>query len=193
MTSQPTRSRWERFRAFVLTGHDDPLPARVQGAIRRQEDRAERMIGWAQLAVVMIFGSLYFASPSTSIPDAPFEPVPYILALYLGLTVIRIIWSYVTRLPAWSLAISSIYDIGLLMTLIWLFHIQYQQPPSFYLKAPTLLYVFIFIALRALRFDARFVLWTGLVAAFGWGFMIVYVVTVDPANSMITHDYIAYM
>ena len=30
------------------------------------------------------------------------------------------------------------------------FHIQYGQPAAFYLKAPTVLYVFIFIALRAL-------------------------------------------
>ena len=32
-------------------------------------------------------------------------------------------------------------------------------------KVPTLLYVFLFIALRALRFEARFVVFTGLVAA----------------------------
>ncbi|MGB0571126.1 MAG: polysaccharide deacetylase family protein [Alphaproteobacteria bacterium] len=60
-----------------------------------------------------------------------------------------------TRLPGWFLTLSVIADMALLMVLIWSFHRTYQQPPSFYLKAPTLLYVFIFIALR---FDAHYVL-----------------------------------
>jgi len=79
------------------------------------------------------------------------------------------------------------------MVLIWSFHIQYMQPPSFYLKAPTLLYVFIFIALRALRFDARFVVLAGLLAALGWGALITYVVYADPSDAMITRDYVAYL
>ena len=40
------------------------------------------------------------------------------------------------------------------MLVIWSFHIQYEQPAAFYLKAPTFAYVFFFIALRALRFGA---------------------------------------
>jgi hypothetical protein len=46
----------------------------------------------------------------------------------------------------------------LLLVLIWSFHIQYMQPPSFSLTATTLLSVFIFIALRALGVDAGYVL-----------------------------------
>jgi adenylate cyclase len=91
------------------------------------------------------------------------------------------------------LAISVVFDMTLLMVLIWSFHLQYGQPASFYLKAPTLLYVFIFIALRALRFEARFVLLAGFVAALGWGFLILYVVFSDPGNMMITRDYVRYM
>ena len=77
--------------------------------------------------------------------------------------------------------------------MIWSFHIQYDQPASFYLKAPTLLYVFIFIALRALRFEARYVIIAGLAAAVGWLLMVGYVITVDPHDNMITRDYVAYM
>ena len=81
----------------------------------------------------------------------------------------------------------------LLMALIWSFHLQYKQPASFYLKVPTLLYVFIFIALRGLRFQARFVIIAGVAAAVGWLLMVVYAITVDPANSMITRNYVKYM
>jgi adenylate cyclase len=61
------------------------------------------------------------------------------------------------------------------------------------LKAPTVLWVFIFIALRALRFEARFVVLAGLVAVAGWVLMVLYVVFGDPDNMMITRDYVTYM
>ena len=172
---------------------EPPLPARVREAIARQEDRSEQLIGWIQLAIVLTFALLYLITPKTSGPDAPFQPVPYILGTYLVLTLIRIVWSYRGRLPSWSLVFSSLFDIGLLMLLIWSFHLQYDQPPSFYLKAPTLLYVFIFIGLRALRFDPRFVLMTGLMGAVGWGLMILFVVASEDGEMMITRDYIEYM
>src|SRR5260370_26219634 len=58
--------------------------------------------------------------------------------------------------------------MGLLMGLIYFYHYKYAQPAVFYLKAPILLYAFLFIALRALRFEARFVIVTGLAAVAGW-------------------------
>ncbi len=166
------------------------LPTRVKAAVREQEDATERLISWIQLAIVLTFGALYIISPK---PEVDIAPVPWALSVYLVLTVIRVVWSHIGRLPDWSLAVSVFFDITLLMVLIWSFHIQYMQPASFYLKAPTLLYVFIFIALRALRFDARFVLLAGAVAALGWGLMILYVISNDPADNMITRDYVAYM
>jgi adenylate cyclase len=183
----------ETWRGLWSESEPAGLPERVRAQIRAQQDRSEILIGWFQLVVVVTFGTLYLVSPKTFSEDSAFAPVPWALASYLVLTVVRLVWAHRGRLPNWSLAISVIFDMSLLMVLIWSFHLQYQQPPSFFLKAPTLLYVFIFIALRALRFEARFVLLAGLVAAFGWGFMILYVVYVDPTDTMITRDYVEYM
>ena len=169
------------------------LPTRVREQIRAQQDKSEILIGWVQLAVVLTFGTLYLVSPKTFAEDADFAPVPWALAIYLILTVVRLLWAHKSRLPTWSLTVSVVFDMTLLMVLIWSFHLQYQQPASFYLKAPTILYVFIFIALRALRFEARFVLLAGIVAAAGWGVMIAYVVFIDPTDTMITRDYVTYM
>ena len=168
----------------------EALPARVQQAIRAQQDRSELLIGWVQLIVVLTFAALYTLSPK---PEVMFDLTPWALVIYLGLTVIRLVWAQRAQLPGWSLAASVVFDMTLLMVLIWSFHIKYDQPASFYLKAPTLLYVFIFIALRALRFDARYVLLAGIVASIGWGILIVYVVTVSPENPMITTDYVDYL
>src|SRR3546814_11322860 len=128
-------------------------PVRVRVAGRGQEDAAERLISWAQLGIVLTFGTLYFLAPKP--PGAGFAPVPWALAVYLALTLGRLAWAHLGRLPDWALAGSVFVDVTLLMVLIWRFHIQYMQPPSFYLKAPKLLYVFIFTALRARRFDVR--------------------------------------
>ncbi|MCP4326818.1 MAG: adenylate/guanylate cyclase domain-containing protein [Alphaproteobacteria bacterium] len=168
------------------------LPARVRDAIRAQQDASEVLIGWIQLAVVLIFGTLWAISPKTVSSEAAL-PVPITLAAYLLFTVLRLYLAYRHRLPQWMLALSVVIDMGLLLVLIWTFHLQYDQPPSFYLKAPTLLYVFIFIALRALRFEARFVILAGLVAAAGWGMMIIYVLFSNPEDTMITRNYVTYL
>ena len=81
-------------------------------------------------------------------------------------------------------------DISLLMALIWSFQIQYMQPVSFYLKAPTMIYVFIFIALRALRFEPRFILIAGATAIVGWLFLVLYVILSVPEDPMITRNYV---
>jgi adenylate cyclase len=183
----------DTWRELLTAQQPETLPRRVRDQIRSQQDRSEILIGWFQLAVVLIFGTLYLVSPKTFTEDSTFAPVPWALASYLILTVGRLIWAHNGRLPAWALAFSVIFDMSLLMVLIWSFHLQYQQPASFYLKAPTLLYVFIFIALRALRFEARFVVLAGVVAALGWGAMILYVVVIDSTDAMITRDYVKYM
>jgi adenylate cyclase len=82
--------------------------------------------------------------------------------------------------------------VVLLFALIWSFHIQYMQPPSFSLKAPTLLSVFIFIALRALRADSGYVLLAGIVAAAGWTALVAYALA-ESQPGAITHDFIAYV
>ncbi len=179
--------------ARMLGGKDRALPERVRAAIQDQGDATERLIGWFQLAVVLTFATLYAISPKTFPADQAFQPVPWVIGAYMLFTLIRLSLAYRMSLPGWFLIVSIVIDMTLLFGLIWSFHIQYAQPASFYLKAPTLLYVFIFIALRALRFEARFVFVAGLVAAFGWLVLVLYVITVDPADTMITRDYVAYM
>ena len=85
---------------------------------------------------------------------------------------VRLALAYRRIIATWFLAGSVIVDIGLLLLLIWSFHIQYAQPAAFYLKAPTLLYVFLFIALRTLRFDPTYVVIAGVSAAAGWAVLV---------------------
>jgi adenylate cyclase len=188
-TSIPTLFRGRLFRRLPPA----ELPARVAKRIEAQEAASEILVGWIQLAVVVGFGAVYLIAPKTFAADAPFRPVPWVLGAYLVFTLLRLALAHSGRLSEWLRYASIVVDMALLVALIWSFHLQYRQPASFYLKAPTLLYVFIFIALRALNFDVRKVLAAGVLALCGWAFLVIYVITVDPAQTMITRDYVEYM
>src|SRR3546814_15385214 len=79
---------------------DAGLPERVRVAVRGQEDAAERLISWAQLGIVLTFGTLYILAPKP--PGAGFAPVPWALTVYLALTLGRLAWAHLGRLPGWA-------------------------------------------------------------------------------------------
>nr|MBC8157728.1 adenylate/guanylate cyclase domain-containing protein [Alphaproteobacteria bacterium] len=131
--------------------------------------------------------------PKTSEGTA-FMPVPWVLGTYLAFTLGRLYAAYRCTLPRWFLMTSVVIDMALLMGLIWSFHLQYEQPASFYLKAPTLLYVFIFIGIRALRFDPKYVIAAGLAGASGWLFLLWYALFGENRiEDLTTRDYVLYM
>jgi adenylate cyclase len=180
-------------RRFIF-GEKPPgdLPRRVQENIALQQQESEKLIGWVQFALVAIFFSLYTLAPKPG-AQTMFQPVLWAISLYFVFTVIRLAASYKNYLPDWLLIASVIMDMGLLMFLIWSFHIQYEQPASFYLKAPTVMYVFIFIALRTLRFEPQYIIWAGITAIVGWGCMVGYVLVAETDNPMITRNYVDYL
>lgn len=169
------------------------LPEKIQASIDKQQNSSERLIGWIQLAILSAFAILYTAAPNTLPTGATFEPVPFFLGAYFIFTCVRLYLAHINKLAFWMLVLSVLVDMGLLLGLIWSFHLQYMQPASFYLKAPTLLYIFIFIALRALRFEPGFVLLSGLIGSAGWLLLVAFALLNEPGQAIITRDYIQYL
>ena len=169
------------------------LPLVIRTSIEAQQNSSERLIGWIQLTILALFTLLYTTAPKTLPGGAEFEPVPYFLAAYFGFTCVRLYVAYKRSLPFWVLVLSVLVDMALLIGLIFSFHLQYMQPPSFYLKAPTLLYIFIFISLRALRFEPGFVLLSGLVGATGWLLLLGFAIMSNAETETITRDYVQYL
>ncbi|RWW97968.1 adenylate/guanylate cyclase domain-containing protein [Aestuariirhabdus litorea] len=182
----------------------------MSAAIYRQQQGSERLIAWVELAVVLTFLLLYLLTPKTFVApelnvsfDASLwpqlleaisrEPVPWALGLYLVVTLGGLLQAYSERLLSWRSYSAIVLNFALLYGLIWSFHVQYQQPPAFYLKAPTLLYVFIFIAIRALRFEARYVLFAGGCAVVGWMLLVYYVLYASGGEMPLTRDYVHYL
>ena len=168
------------------------MPVRISDDIQRREMLAERLIGWVQLGALVFFSLLYAIAPR-ALGASGFNFVPYALISYFFFTVIRIWASYRYVLPGWFVFLSIAIDVALLFAIIFSFHIQYDQHPTFYLKAPTLLYIFLLIALRALRFDPRFVLATGAVAAIGWLSLVAYAILSDMGGMKVTRNYVEYL
>ncbi len=176
-------------------GGPENLPQRVRQAIRLQQERSEIIIGWVQLLLVALVATVY---ESTSMPtgvvqdEYSFETKVFVV--FGAFCIVRLILAYRRLLRPWMLYVSVVADIALLMGLIYSFHYKYAQPAAFYLKAPTLLYVFLFIALRTLRFEARFVLFTGLVAVIGWTLLVLYVLSgMGGPDYPVTDDFVEYL
>ena len=184
---------WQKLALYVFGEKiSGDVPARIHEVINEQQFESEKLIGWVQLVLVVTFGILYVLAPAPA-EMASFRLEPWALALYFLFTVIRLRCAYKRFLPRWLLVLSVVMDIGLLMALIWSFHIKYDQPPTFYLKAPTMIYVFIFIALRALRFEPKYILITGAVSVIGWLVLVIYAITATPGDPMITRNYVTYL
>ena len=177
---------------FPPAGKTVRLPSRVVHAIADHDNSSEVVIKVIQLVIISVMALLYFLSPKRGDPDLQWT-VPFAMGLYICLTLGGLFWATRGKIPDWAVYASIVFDMALLYSLIWSFHIKYGQPPSFYLKSPTLMYVFIFIGLRTLRFEPRFVLTAGLAAVAGWIFMIAYVAFSDARDMMITRDYVTYL
>ena len=187
---------WMRLLAMMARDRDAnaDLPPVVRERITRLQDNSERMIGWIQLGIVLTFGVLYGLARQTAPMNTEIWLLtPAAIGAYFAATVIRIVLAYRIRMGTILLAGSILIDMALLYSLIWSFHLQYMQPASFYLKAPTQQYVYIFIAMRALRFEVRYVVLAGLAAALGWLALVGYAISANPGDSMITRDYVHYM
>lgn len=163
--------------------------ARVAEAMAKAEGRVEILVGWVQLAGVGLFLVLYVTSRSAFEGAGMFEPVPLALTAWGVFVALRLRWAY-RRAPGRAfMIVAAAIDIIVLMVAIWSFTLQYDAPPALYLKAPTLLYTFIFIALRALRFDPVQVAVTGILAAAGWLALVLIAARAAP----LTSDYRVYM
>lgn len=195
LSAPPNRlhATWGKARTWLARADSDAMPRRVAQAIDAQRRDNEILVGWVQVVLVVVLGTLYALSRKTFPADAPFQPVPWALGVYACFTVWRLYLAYAGRLTHAMLMLSVFVDVAALMVTIWSFHIQYGQPAAFYLKAPTLLYIFIFIALRTLSIAPGYVLLAGISAAIGWLALLGYALMEPGGMALLTRDYVLYM
>jgi adenylate cyclase len=191
--SAATKPRWRGALEWIAGGPAPTmLPERVAQAIETQQRHSEILTSLVQLVVVLAFGALWLSVPRAEGEVQMLVIVPSVLWIYVIFTLLRLLLAWRGWLPDWLLYLSTVIDMTLLVVTIWSFHLQYAQPATFYLKAPTQLYFFIFIALRALRFQVRFVIVAGLAAAAGWAALTLYVLSGRGGDPNVTRDFVDY-
>lgn len=164
----------------------------MRDAIAEDQRLSEIVVCIAQFAAIAFFGAFYALTPKGFPASVSFEPVPWALGAYGLFTSLRLSLALRDRLSPIFLGLSVVVDIAVLMLTIWSFHLQYGEPATIYLKAPTLLYVFILIALRTLRFEVGYVLLAGGTAIIGWLTLVAYAVA-TAGEVKITHSFVEYM
>jgi adenylate cyclase len=189
----PQTGALRRARDWLAGRADGTLPEHARRELEAQRARNEILVGWIQAGLVATFALLYAMSRKTFPDSVAFRPVPWALGLYAGFVAWRLVLAYRGRLRLPQLLLSVVLDMALLMVTIWSFHLQYGQPPAFYLKAPTLFYVFIFIALRTLSLTPGLVLAAGIAAATGWLILLGIAMQAPGGMELITRDYVAYL
>ena len=173
----------------------DSMTRRSLEMLRQHHDQSERLVGWVQFFIFSTLRALYLASTNA---DGGASQISTSLLFVFGFALIfnlaKIALTYRFSLRPWTICTFIVVYMSLLFSLIFSLHLQFEQPPAFYLKAPTLLYVFIFIALRTLRLEYSYVLVSGATAALGWFFLAGYAAFGDMHMLLpITRDFVVYM
>jgi adenylate cyclase len=163
---------------------------RVSTAVHQMEESHEILICWIQGALLSLLGLLYFAAPKGFSNRPGLEPVPMVLAIYAPILALRLWLAYRRKLtPVW-LYLSILADTSLVTFLIWSFHVQYGRSLAFSLKAPTFVYYFLFLSLRCLRYEAKYVLAAGLASMAAWTILLTSAIR---AGGSVTHSFTDYV
>ncbi|TFW32938.1 adenylate/guanylate cyclase domain-containing protein [Massilia horti] len=182
--------QWKQLVELILPARRGiRAPLRVQRELEREQYRSELLVTVVQLAIVGTLAALHAGAPPDFSPDAPIMAAPLGLTLFAVLALLRLYFALTGQLTRWLLACTVVGEMAVLLFTIWACHLQYEQPPQFSLKSTEFTFVFILIALRALRFEPAWVILSGLTAFGGWLAILRYAITHAPANP-VTHDYV---
>lgn len=184
----------DRLIYYCSGGHSSQmmLPDRVIKNIEEQQYRSEILVALFQFAVVALLATFYWVAPSGHSPDAPVYSVPLGLSLFSILVFVRLWFAYTRQLSRFFLGVSAVAEMAILLFTIWTYQFQFESTSTVVLKNTHVAYVFILIALRALRFEPIWVIISGLTAALGWG-LIVWYTLITAGTHIITWDYVTYV
>ncbi len=167
------------------------LPLRIKKEITAQQYNSELLVGSVQFGVVVLLSIINFFTPINYIPGAPVHSASLGLELFTILILLRLWFAYTHQLTRWLLGIFVIGEMLLLLFIIWTYYLQFETTATINLKNPHIYYVFVMIALRALRFEPIWVIISGITAAVGWS-AIVWQTLSSAGMNVITWDYVTY-
>gem|GEM_PF-1868641 len=180
-------------RALEGNVHMQTRPAAPDTQLENEIRIGDRSIALVTATLLVLMALVYLMTPAPGDAGSrTLDPVWPAMSALAILSLFRIYMSRQRPLPSWLSYITMAGEFAVLFTLIVCFEAKYDQPPAFVLKSPTVIWLFVLIGLRALRFDPLEVLAAGAMAATGWTGLTLWAVWQSPPSA-ITHDFVAYM
>ncbi len=168
------------------------LSKRVEADLKALQEKSELLVASVQLTVIALLSVIFFLAPVDRAADSPVNSEALGIGLFAILVLVRLWFAYTQQLTRRFLGFSVIAEMSVLILTIWSFHLQFGSLPAGDLKNPHIMYVFVLIALRGLRFEPIWVVLSGMTAAIGWGLMVLNALYVSGHQSM-TWDYVTYV
>ncbi|HAT6978322.1 TPA: adenylate/guanylate cyclase domain-containing protein [Legionella pneumophila] len=167
------------------------LPLRIRKEIEAQQYTGELLVAGVQLGVIILLSIINLFSSAGYSPGAPVQSSSLGLWLFAILVLVRLWFVYTNQLNPIFLGFFIVAEMALLLFIIWTYYLQFETTPTINLKNPHINYVYILIALRALRFEPGWVVLSGLTAALGWG-IIAWQTLSSSGMNVITWDYVTF-
>ena len=146
------------------------METKVKRALLDEELKSEKIASISQLFIIVVLFVLYQLSPKGfANPEMTwFEPVKLLFFVYIPVLCLRTLHIWLSGKISFVHYTYLGFDIIAITALIFSFHVQYNQPFSISLRAPTFLYYFIFISMRCVSYDYFKVIFVGLGSALCW-------------------------
>lgn len=163
----------------------------LKDEIKREEARNEVLTSAVLVGFCSFFLGVYLISPRGFSEQQWFEAVPIVFSVYLPFCILRLVAAHYRKIRDYQLTLFCVADVTLISTLIWLWHIQYNQPAPFYLKVPTFSAFYLMLSLRSLSYRPFYMLLTGLTAMFEWTVLVIYAFATE--SHLVTRSFVDYM
>jgi adenylate cyclase len=175
-----------------LRGTNNAMPESLRDLIEDQRQRNERLVSWLQLVIAFFVGLVYFGAPRSTLDEHSWSIALPLLVVYVIFAIARLQLAAARKMSALVEVASILLDVALVMGFIWATHIETAQPAVSYLKSPAVLYLFIIIALRTITHAPWQVLLAGGASLIGWMWLLIYAVSRDGAEHLVTSDIAVY-
>lgn len=165
---------------------------RLRLRMRQQDVLGIRNIAIAQTAIAVFILSLHLLAQASN--NWQF-PNPWVSLALSGLVMTSLPRYYFAKRENTSeilFDLLNVLDVVLFLGLIWTYQYAYDQPAGAVLQAPSIVLLFVLIALRAMRLNPRPILIVGTATAIGWCLLVAAAVVLDGPTS-ITHSYSEYI
>ncbi len=179
--------RLGQIKSFHPSCYETSSESEIAENTLEEHDRAgERSIGIAQATIGLFILVLHVISASNHNFETLSVIVTSIFFAFVLSSIVRVISTLYESFKLSYYNFLTIIDGVLLVGAIWAYSIAYQIPFEASLKSPTIVFLFTFVGIRALRFSCNAAMLAGVTIIASWGLALVALYMFSPQINVAT-------